>query len=365
MSKAATRVGATPTKRLAEDGGASRLSSSLHSLSLRSPSKSTSTPAFADSSSDICPVCKSSRYLNPNMKFLVNPECYHKMCESCVDRIFSHGPAPCPIAGCKRTLRKAKFRNQTFEDLRVEREVDIRRRVAKILNKTEEDFDTLLNYNNYLETVETTTFNLIYKIDVEATERRLQAFAEVQRAEALSTLPASQASKIRSVSSTQQITDSKQESSTDRVVLKKSAGQRKVPSSSMSTPDPFSGAENGDVDSGFNFHGLKKRVAPEPEKPYDPYGGWSVEPQYFILQDDYDVEWLKHTKDEVKNAAGGYDMKDFYTRALCDAFSGFGVFIDEEMTARDNQASGDAVIGTQTAAAVAAGGRDVHMDDLF
>jgi CDK-activating kinase assembly factor MAT1 len=66
------------------------------------------------------------------MKFLVNPECYHKMCESCVDRIFSHGPAPCPIAGCKYTLRKNRFRKQTFEDLKVEREVDIRRRVASM-----------------------------------------------------------------------------------------------------------------------------------------------------------------------------------------------------------------------------------------
>jgi len=126
MSKAAPRAAGATTK----DGGASPLSRSLHNLSMKhqSPSK----PARADSSSDICPVCKSSRYLNPNMKFLVNPECYHKMCESCVDRIFSHGPAPCPIAGCKRTLRKAKFRSQTFEDLKVEREVDIRRRVARV-----------------------------------------------------------------------------------------------------------------------------------------------------------------------------------------------------------------------------------------
>ena len=79
---------------------------------------------------DICPVCKSSRYLNPSMRFLVNPECYHKMCESCVDRIFSQGPAPCPVAGCARTLRKQRFRKQTFEDLQIEREVDIRQRVA-------------------------------------------------------------------------------------------------------------------------------------------------------------------------------------------------------------------------------------------
>jgi CDK-activating kinase assembly factor MAT1 len=132
MSKTNRAPGAK--SKLAEDGGASPLSKSLHQLSLqRSPIQgSRATPAFADSSSDICPVCKSSRYLNPNMKFLVNPECYHKMCESCVDRIFSHGPAPCPIAGCKKTLRKARFRTQTFEDLKVEREVDIRRTVARV-----------------------------------------------------------------------------------------------------------------------------------------------------------------------------------------------------------------------------------------
>jgi CDK-activating kinase assembly factor MAT1 len=123
MSKASAKASVAAAK----DGGASHLHRSLSGLSIQ---QSTSSEPRADTSSDICPVCKSSRYLNPNMRFLVNPECYHKMCESCVDRIFSHGPAPCPIAGCKRTLRKVKFRTQTFEDLKVEREVDIRRRVA-------------------------------------------------------------------------------------------------------------------------------------------------------------------------------------------------------------------------------------------
>ena len=96
---------------------------------------SSSSNSIADglpTSSAICPVCKSSRYLNPKMRFLLNPECYHKMCESCVDRIFSQGPAPCPVAGCGKTLRKARFKKQTFEDVKVEREVDIRRRVASM-----------------------------------------------------------------------------------------------------------------------------------------------------------------------------------------------------------------------------------------
>ena len=122
MSKPPARNGA-PQRRPGEEDG--ELHTQLQLLNF-------STPASQNSANfpDICPVCKSSRYLNPNMRFLVNPECYHKMCESCVDRIFSQGPAPCPIAGCARTLRKQRFRRQTFEDLQIEREVDIRRRVA-------------------------------------------------------------------------------------------------------------------------------------------------------------------------------------------------------------------------------------------
>ena len=126
MSRAAQRNGAVAPRRPNEEGG--ELHAHLHTLRLSSPS----SKAPADTlSPDICPVCKSSRYLNPNMRFLVNPECYHKMCESCVDRIFSQGPAPCPVAGCERTLRKQRFRRQTFEDIQVEKEVDVRRRVAQ------------------------------------------------------------------------------------------------------------------------------------------------------------------------------------------------------------------------------------------
>ncbi|KAL8817727.1 MAG: hypothetical protein Q9223_003503, partial [Gallowayella weberi] len=145
---------------------------------------------------DICPVCKSSRYLNPNMRFLVNPECYHKMCESCVDRIFSQGPAPCPIAGCARTLRVQRFRQQTFEDLKIEREVDVRRRVAKAYNKQESDFETLLAFNNYLEDMEVATFNLLEGIDVVATEKKLAAYI-AQNAAASTTQKTARATQER------------------------------------------------------------------------------------------------------------------------------------------------------------------------
>ncbi|KAI9012836.1 CDK-activating kinase assembly factor MAT1-domain-containing protein [Gaertneriomyces semiglobifer] len=101
---------------------------------------------------DTCPVCKSDRYLNPTMKLLVSP-CFHKMCENCINRLFLQGPAPCPI--CKVTLRKSNFVAQTFEDLYVEKEVQIRKRVSRIYNKRLEDFKgNLRAYNDYLEEVE-------------------------------------------------------------------------------------------------------------------------------------------------------------------------------------------------------------------
>ncbi|EJD53259.1 CDK-activating kinase assembly factor [Auricularia subglabra TFB-10046 SS5] len=125
------------------------------------------------SQDDQCPVCKSDRYLNPKLRLLVS-SCYHKMCESCIDRLFTLGPAPCPV--CGQIQRKMAFAPQTFEDLTVEKEVAIRRRIHKEFNKRREDFIDLKAYNDYLEEVEDITFNLINGIDVEETNARITRF---------------------------------------------------------------------------------------------------------------------------------------------------------------------------------------------
>ena len=138
-----------------------------------------------DRAKDMCPICKTDKYLSPNMTFLINPECYHKICESCVDRIFSLGPAPCPYPKCSRILRKNKFKKQVFEDLLIEREIDIRKRVSGIYNKTEEDFEGLLEYNAYLENVENIIFNLSNDLDVEETEAELVKYEQEHKIEIL------------------------------------------------------------------------------------------------------------------------------------------------------------------------------------
>ena len=106
---------------------------------------------LTQSSDDQCPICKTDRYLSPRLRLLVSP-CYHKMCESCIDRLFSLGPAACPV--CGQIVRKQQFSAQIFEDLQVEEEVHIRQRVARLFHRQPEDFPTLRAYNDYLEEFE-------------------------------------------------------------------------------------------------------------------------------------------------------------------------------------------------------------------
>lgn len=112
--------------------------------------------------------------MNPKLRLLVSSPCYHKMCESCIDRLFTLGPAPCPI--CNTVLRKLAFTPQTFEDLDVEKEVSIRKRLAREFNKRREDFADVGMYNDYLEETEDIAFNMINGIDLPQTEARIAAY---------------------------------------------------------------------------------------------------------------------------------------------------------------------------------------------
>ncbi|KAI5476061.1 RNA polymerase II transcription factor b subunit 3 [Pseudohyphozyma bogoriensis] len=112
---------------------------------------------------DVCPVCRTDRYLQPKLRLMVS-SCYHKMCESCIDRLFSLGPSPCPE--CNTTIRKAGFKPQLFENLAVQREVAIRKRVARVFYRKEEggeemDPEKKKEYDNWLEEGEELTFDLL------------------------------------------------------------------------------------------------------------------------------------------------------------------------------------------------------------
>ncbi|KAM0795444.1 CDK-activating kinase assembly factor MAT1-domain-containing protein [Usnea florida] len=359
----------------------------------RAPTRNGTAPRRPGEDDDICPVCKSSRYLNPSMRFLVNPECYHKMCESCVDRIFSHGPAPCPLAGCARTLRKARFRRQTFEDLAVEREVDVRRRIASIFNRREDDFETLLAWNNYLEEVENLTWNLLQGVDVPETERKLESYRrqnehEIQHNAALESRETAdteahfaaqkEAARLRREAARTEELDERREKEegrreviermaqgdgdpdaiareTHKIVLKKSTARRTAAEKSRQMQSAAAHVDNGTAAPAFSIQGLKQRVVQAaPETAYDPFGGYAVKAEYYTLREHYEHSWLDKARNDAQITAGGYDVGEYCARAMMEAFGGLGVFVDDEVGGREMRA--ERGVGTASAAAAGGGG---------
>ena len=215
------------------------------------------------------------------------------------------------------------------------------------MNKQEEDFESLRDYNDYLEQVEEITWNLILGIDVEQTERRLRTYEEAQQVELNPEAP-------RRVNNTGP--DTSKLSDTSHVILKKGGTQRKMQAaSSGNTPDP-----SGGEDTGFQFRGLKKKKAPEPEKPFDPWGGYSVESIYYTPHEKYEHKFFA-VKQEPWLYGSGYKAHEYYGHALRDAFGGLGVFLDED---KANESLGE-VIDFGTLPVAVGGGVDVEMSDVF
>lgn len=374
-------------------------------------------------SEDICPVCKSSRYLNASLRFLVNPVCYHKMCESCVDRLFSHGPQPCPIPGCKETLRKNRFRKQTFEDIQVEREVDIRRKVAAVFNRREDEFETLRDYNDYLNDVEDITFNLINLIDLEETEKRFAAYEKAHQADIaenaslaqqeslsyskLQKVEREQAKQRREAARREEADERKEQQANKRdmlrrlengqdpiqvsqatteattqgpgVTLKKrlnrqdaAARQQQLQAADASRGRGVAANNSNNGSSNLLIKGLKAKTKTAPEAPIDPFGGlnFSQGMQYYTLQDRYVWDILERAEKDPGATSGGYEIATFTSRALCEAFSGLGCFVADAATEMERLRQGgdggdDQVMGETMRSHQHHHQQDVVMEDPF
>lgn len=294
-----------------------------------------------------CPVCQSDRYLNPNMKFLVNPECYHKMCESCVARIFTLGPAPCPI--CGRQLRRNKFRAQTFSDVHIEKEVDTRRRLAKIFNRLEEDFDNLEAYNDYLEEVEMITFNLIQGVDIEKTERKVKAYesvnksaitvnnlkeaaelAEAQEIERLQRQAREEQARIAQEALAQEQMEKEERAAELLSAMTSGADVDKVKDEIMKNSKKRIEAQKREAEEVMNRSMRQIRaqrkdrlqaLKQEALTPFSPLQGWGAKTDLYDVQDNYDDPFLSNLKKDKAFTGGGGKIVDIYERALFEAFA--------------------------------------------
>lgn len=310
--------------------------------------------------------------MNRSMVFLINPECYHPLCNNCVDRLFENGPNQCPYIGCHKTLRKKAFREPTFADLNVEREVDIRRRVMAVFNRTEDEFEDLRAYNDYLNMVEDLVQDLTYGSEKEraeaqvrllswedehraeiernkrhgekvreATRRQLQNEQEAarqRRQDAARLEEEEKKAKARQREEDLDMLTSAPAGAAGKVMLKKRGQHRKevLAESEAAAMRRAATAASG----GFAIRGLKKKMAGgaggrdggsgEDTGPYDPFGKLDLRPSRYVLKAEYKNDWLQNARHHSSNTAGGYSVQEYYSRSMFDAFAGLAVFVDDE-----------------------------------
>jgi len=222
-----------------------------------------------------------------------------------------------------------------------------------------------LDYNNYLNDVEDITFNLINKIDVEESEAKLASYASShgdeiihnatvasQEAENFSAVQAAEREqgKMRREAARREEEEEKREKREGRqnVLNRLAAGanvreveeeghkvhlKKRLDRKEQAERQRQLTASAADIKtngSGFTIKGLKTRKPPEKEKPFDPFESYKYKAKNYQMMDRYEWSWLNDLRDNTVIQAGGYDIQEFHARALCEAFSGLGVFVMEE-----------------------------------
>lgn len=317
---------------------------------------------------DMCPICKTDRYLSPNMVFLINPECYHKICESCVDRIFSLGPSQCPYPKCSKILRKNKFKKQVFEDIAIEREVDIRKRIQSIYNKTEEDFPSLKEYNAYLEHVENIIFSLTTGENKEAVEEEVNKYEAEHKIEILEIAMREGQKNADSVKYQEAVETLRQEKlkiqkqmededvqfqqqqkqelmekllSSDANAEEIMKQQKRLQAKRTSMRKRQLQHISGQLDKQFSSNMLPKSKEEAAKAPFTPFlGDRELQKRYVFLgaladaeKDSTDAYYDPYVNKLSKNKeflGGGWRLENVLERALDEAFMGLNCFVEEE-----------------------------------
>ncbi|ODQ47995.1 hypothetical protein PICMEDRAFT_15852 [Pichia membranifaciens NRRL Y-2026] len=317
---------------------------------------------------DLCPVCKTDKYLSPEIEFKINPECYHKICDACVDRIFALGPSPCPYPNCDKILRRNKFKAQVFDDLNVERECDIRRRVLSVYNKKEGDFQTPEMYDKYLEEIEDIVYKLLNRLDIEETEERLrqysienkqsielnnarreqeyEKFIKLQKLERqyksernrLNNEVINEEKKLKTLQK-EQVIDQLQNAASDKdpkliletirnVTMEKT---KKCRDQLQKLEEKYLRQKEA-IRKNLNPNDIKNKN--KSKIPFTPFNGDRlVELPFKFDGNGYKDPFFSKSVDDIQYKASGYKLDEYYQRSLNDAFTGLECYIaDEKMS---------------------------------
>eukprot|EP00941_MAST-03F_sp_MAST-3F-sp1_P003417 g3417.t1 len=130
-----------------------------------------------------CENCNNRNvsYFDTNLRFQIS-QCGHRFCSTCVNRLFTHSQVvPCPV--CKTPVTRAGLSTKTKSQLECSRILKVRQTIMASYNKTEDDFNSLLAFNDYLERREEIIHNLAFHVDEEATNKEVALYCKANRDE--------------------------------------------------------------------------------------------------------------------------------------------------------------------------------------
>ncbi|KAG8697291.1 TFIIH/NER complex subunit [Ceratobasidium sp. 395] len=250
------------------------------------------------SDDDVCPLCRSDRFLNPKLRLLVST-CYHR-----------------------------------------------------IFNKRPEDFEDLRAYNDYLEEVETIAFNLINDIDVAATEAKIAEHRAANAAliEFNEQREAKEAAALRDIEERERLdrqqraeearrAEEEEERERERSRLElinqlesSSAPAERVLAKAKAQQRHREALRNPNSSAMPSSALLRAKAAARAEAAVDvPHvpitDTWSAETQRFTLRDSYDDALSAGVRADPKGVmrAGGYMIEQAWSRALSCGVMGLDI----------------------------------------
>lgn len=252
--------------------------------------------------------------------------------------------------------------------------------MGKVFNRRQDEFETLLDWNNYLEEVEGLVFDIVegdpktraaaeeklrrYKEgneaeieenrrvaldEAELQKRREKLEKDAARQRRLAELREEEAAKMDVEQSRREVLDRLANEDVDAETITKQA--QKVILKRTNARKNLAEKKSNVREEGLTIRGLKKKEKPIKEEPYDPFGGMKMDPTRYVLQDHYEHEWLDKTTSTPLHTVGGWDVHDYYARTMFEAFSGLGVFIEDEVADRDTVNTAPGTAGAADAAA--------------
>lgn len=133
---------------------------------------------------NFCVMCKTAQDSVDNLTnkcLLVNfvsdspNKCGHKFCEACKKRqLGTKKQFSCPVCGA--VVKQSTLTESSLDEIEVQTDAKVRKRLKDIYNKTEEDFATLKDFGDYEEMLEDLIYKLVHNIDKKDTEWQIECY---------------------------------------------------------------------------------------------------------------------------------------------------------------------------------------------